>query len=198
MKAKNKMLIVGIASLVILTSVTAFQKDQSSLSFDLKSSPSVVKEFNQEQNKSLKKSVFKSENVEEKDSRLKLDLSITPEKENPEVLKVSGKGQFKVEKDSYQFNVNTTTSRLNKVNLTNGYTYIYGPIDTVIKKTNGQEINITLGMNYVPELNKSLVNVTGGTLEGENFNIPFGQFDVSEEVGKYIQEYMESRAGGTR
>jgi len=173
---------------------TGFKTDEGSYSFDLKAVNSVPGDFKKEQNKKAAKENFGFENIEQTDSRLKVKLTVTPLSKESNMMTVVGKGQLKIDKSVYNFEVDNSTSRLTKANLDNGMTFIYGPVDVRIKNKKGQNMEMTLGVNYLPELDKTLVNVTTGSIEGDVIFIPFGQLDVSTEVGESIKNYMEEVA----
>jgi hypothetical protein len=79
-------------------------------------------------------------------------------------LEVSGTGFIRVGQQNLPFNILKMT-RVNQMQLSNGNTFIWGPVDADIKNIKGQDEQLSLGLAFIPETNQTYLTCTIGTLD---------------------------------
>lgn len=185
---------IAALSIVVMTGFTSDTKVSESLTLKATSTP---KELNSEDSNKVVKEVFGESSVQSftaKEPRLKLDYEISKTQDIPNKVTINGKGQLKIDNSVYNFEV--VDSNLNKVFLPeDSITYYYGPIETKIKNKNQDDVNVTLSLNYCPELNQKLVYISLGTIE-EPTTLSFGEMNLSDEITKKLNQEIIINMGG--
>lgn len=182
-------LVIGIMAVSSVFALGFSDKDKAiSYTLQEKATDNLPAEFKTKDNLDAKKLKLGIDDSNQRNTDLKINFKLEPIADDNYHLNVLGNGTVDVDQNKYNFTISETT-RLNQTKLSNGNTFIWGPIDATIKDKSGEVNQMVLGIAFIPETNQKYFTCTIGTMDNGLAAMTFGQSFSDPELLKIVENW---------